>query len=379
MDAFFASCEEAKNPKYKGKPLIVGGTKEDIRSIVSCPNYLARARGIKTAMPLKLAFQLAPDGNFIRSTKGLYSDYSKKVFKILSNYTPNLQVASIDEAYLDMTDMKLSEKEYIISAEKIKQEIKKSLNITCSIGISRSKTCAKIASKENKPDGVTLVPFEKEKEFLKNLPVQRIPGVGKSTFDKLKKYEILKIGDFLKHDKKFIEEILGSYGCSLVNLANGIDNRFVKASEEDRKSLSKENTFDFDTKDIKFLKTELYTLLEKSCMRLRKYNEVAKTITVKVKYYDFTVNQKSFTRKLYSNLEMDFFDDAMILLKKLITKNKPVRLLGVKFSELIESGNTFQENIFKDEDKLNTLAANLDAIRKKYDYGIIKFGKNFEK
>jgi DNA polymerase-4 len=379
MDAFFASCEEAVNPKLKGKALVVGGTKEDVRSIVSCPNYLARARGIRTAMPLKMAMQLAPDANFIRGTRGLYSDYSKRVREILYKYTPLVQPASIDEAYLDVTDiLHLYGGDYVLLAEKIKNEIRDTLHITCSIGISSKKICTKIASKQNKPDGITVVPIGKEKEFLAPLPVERIPGVGKSTYNKLSKYGVKTIGDLLKFDKSFFENEIGVYSAYLYNVANGIDDRGVHIESEDQKSLSKENTFNKDTNDTVFLNSELYSLLERACMRLRKYQLLGKTLTIKVKYDDFTVNQKGFTRTRYSNLEMDFYDDALELMNKLILKSKKIRLLGVKFSELEKEDGATQENLFYDGDKFKNIVEKMDKIRAKYNYGIIKFGKNYE-
>lgn len=381
MDAFFASCEEALNPSLKGKPLIVGGTKKDLRSIVACPNYLARARGIKTAMPISRAMSLAPDGNFIRGTRGLYSDYSKRVREILCRYTPVVEPASIDEAYLEVSGvLHLYKNDPVLLAIKIKDEIKNNLKITCSVGISRKKVCSKIASKQNKPDGITLVPFGFEKEFLAPLPVQRIPGVGKATLAKLNKYGVKTVSDLLKFDKSFFENEIGVYSSYLFNVANGVDDREVHPESEEghQKSLSKENTFWEDKSDIVFLKKELYSLLEKACTRLRKYKLTGKTLTVKVKYPDFSVNQKSFTRTRYSNLEMDFYEDALALMKNLLGKGRKIRLLGVKFSELLDEDGAVQENLFFDEDKFKNVVSNLDKIRKKYNFDIIKFGKNFE-
>lgn len=381
MDAFFASCEEALNPSLRGKPLIVGGTKQDLRSIVACPNYLARARGIKTAMPLTQAIALAPDGNFIRGTRGLYSDYSRRVREILYKYTPIVEPASIDEAYLEVSGvLHLHKNNPVTLAQKIKDDIKDNLHITCSVGISRRKVCSKIGSKQNKPDGITFIPPGKEKEFLAPLPVQRIPGVGKATLQKLTKYGVKTIGDLLKFDLDFFENEIGIYSSYLYRVASGEDDREVhtEGESEGRKSLSKENTFYQDTNDMDFLQRELYSLLEKACARLRKYKITGKTLTVKVKYADFTVNQKSFTRTRYSNLEMDFYDDALSLLKILIGKERKIRLLGVRFNEFLDEDGAIQENLFYDEDRFKNIALNLDKIRKKYNFDIIKFGKNFE-
>jgi DNA polymerase IV len=379
MDAFFASCEEAINPSLRGKPLIVGGTREDKRSIVSCPNYLARARGIKTAMSLVMAIKLAPDGNFIRCTRGIYSDFSKRVREIFYKYTPVVEPMSIDEAYLDVTDVLFPYKgDYEKLAFDLKEEIKKTLTITCSIGISSNKVCSKIASRMNKPDGITIVPFNREKEFLHSLPVERIPGVGKSTLKRLNKYGIKLIGDILKFNKSFYENEIGMYSSYLVNVANGIDNREVCLFDDyEQKSLSKESTLNFDTFDRDFLMRELYYLMEKACARLRTKKLKSRTITVKVKYSDFVVNQKSFTKSNYSNFEFDFYNDAIILLNKLLPKQKKIRLLGVRFTELIDDEG-MQANMFSDVDKYNNLLKNVDKIRKKYNYDAIKFGKTFK-
>ncbi len=380
MDAFFASCEEAVNPKLRGKPLIVGGTKKDTRSIVSCPNYLARQRGIRTAMPLARALQLAPDGNFIRGTRGIYSFYSKKVREIFYKYTPLIEPMSIDEAYLDITDVLRDFKgDPYKLAFSLKEEIKSTLGITCSIGISANKVCSKIASKQNKPDGITHIPPGKEKEFLDNLPVERIPGVGKATLKQLNKYGIFRIADLRRFDRTFYEEEIGMHSSYLLNVANGIDNREVTLYEDyEQKSLSKEITLDFDTDDIPYLEKELYYVLEKACSRLRKKGYKSKNLTVKVKYADFTVNQKSKMADRYSNLEMDFYEDSVKLFNILMKKGKSIRLIGVKFADLLSGDDTTQEDMFRDEDKLNRLVKNIDKIRKKYDYDIVKFGKTFD-
>lgn len=378
MDAFFASCEEAINPSLRKKPLVVGGNKEDKRGIVACPNYLARAKGVKTAMPLAKAMLLVPEANFIRCTKGLYSDYSAKVRNILYRYTPLVQPVSIDEAYLDVSGvLHMHDYDFINLANKIKDEIKTNLGITCSIGVSVNKICAKIASKINKPDGITVIPFGKERDFLSKLAIEKIPGVGKSTQERLKKYQINLIGDILKYDKSFYEKEIGIHTSFLLNVANGIGNDNVKENDDERKSLSKENTFFEDTLNIDFLLSELYYLMERCCEKLRSTALKARTITVKVKYFDFKVNQKSFTGTKYSNLEADFYEDAVKLMDKMLANKKKIRLLGVKFSELINDDKYTQENIFNDLDKKENLMKKVDKIRKKYDYDVVKFGRTF--
>ena len=380
MDAFFASCEEAVNPKLRGWPLIVGGNKEDKRGIVMCPNYLARAKGVRTAMPMGKAIQLCPEANYIRSTRGLYSDYSKKVRDIFYKYTPMVQPVSVDEAFMDVTDVLHAYKnDYIKLANELKADIKNTLDITGTIGIASTKLCAKMASKIQKPDGLTVMPLGKEKDFIKNLPIENIPGVGKKSQIRLKKYGINVIGDILKFEKDFYES-LGMHTDFLFNVANAQTSDKVNLEgEDDRKSLSKENTFWEDTNDMTFLKSELYSLMEKACYRLRQENTVAKTITVKIKYTDFKVNQKSFTRTKYSNMEKDYYDDAVRLLEMMMAGRRKIRLLGVKFSELEEFDNAYQEELFTDVDKEKNLVEKIDLLRSKYNFGVLSYGKNIKK
>jgi DNA polymerase-4 len=378
MDAFFASCEEAINPKLRERPLVVGGTKQDLRGIVTCPNYKARKLGVKTAMPLFKAVKLAPNAVFMRGTRGLYGDYSKKVRDILNNYSPVVQPVSVDEAFMDVTGVLHG---YDNDAQKLaralKDEIKNTLDITCSIGISSTKLCSKIASDFNKPNGITYVECGKEKEFLAGLTIDKIPGVGKKLQEKLGKYNIVYIRDILKYNEAFYEKEIGQYSSFLLRVANGIDNREVHTESDDRKSLSKETTLSENTDDVEFLKKQMNYLLERSCSLMRKSGIKARTLTVKVKYFDFKINQKSFTTPKYSNLEPDFYNDAVILLNKLMEKGKKVRLIGVRFNELIDEDMAIQENMFYDADKYEKIAEKIDKLREKYDYNVIKFGKNF--
>ncbi|MBK9334864.1 MAG: DNA polymerase IV [Ignavibacteria bacterium] len=379
MDAFFASCEEALNPALKLKPLVVGGTREDKRGIVCCPNYLARAKGVRTAMPLTRALLLVPDGNFIRSTRGLYSDYSKRVRDIFYKYTPIVQPVSVDEAYLDVTGvLHLHNNDYKLLADRLRNEIRDTLKITCSVGIAVNKICAKIASKINKPDGVTVVPFGMEREFLSNMTIDKIPGVGNAAQLKLRKYGIELIGDILKFDQSFYDKEIKFHTSFLLNVANGKGSDNVKENDEVRKSLSKENTFYEDVSDREFLLSELYYLMEKCCQKLRKVKLKGRSITVKVKYFDFKVNQRSYTAAKYSNLDTDFYEDATLLLDKMLLNKKKIRLLGVKFSEFISGDEAVQESIFDDIDKKENLLNKLDTIRKKYDFGIVKFGRTIK-
>ncbi|MBK8553771.1 MAG: hypothetical protein IPL53_23060 [Ignavibacteria bacterium] len=213
---------------------------------------------------------------------------------------------------------------------------------------------------------------------MSKLPIKAIPGAGKSTQERLKRYGINLIEDLLKFDKSFYEHEIGIHTSFLLNVANGKGSDIVSENDEERKSLSKENTFFNDTLDKKFLLSELYYLIERCCEKLRATSMKARTITVKVKYFDFKVNQKSFTGSRYSNLEDDFYKDAIELLEKMLANKRKIRLLGVKFSEFVTGDDSIQENIFQDTDKKENLMKKIDRIRKKYDYDIVKFGRTFD-
>ncbi|HCN38628.1 MAG TPA: hypothetical protein DIS94_13060, partial [Bacteroidetes bacterium] len=206
----------------------------------------------------------------------------------------------------------------------------------------------------------------------------RIPGVGKAMLPKLHKYGIYKIGDILKFEKSFFEGEIGDFSGFLWNVAQGLDKREVRIEEEDRKSLSKENTFNADTNDMNFLRRELNILLEKACFRMRKEKLLAKTITVKAKGYDFTVIQKSYTRPVYSNLESEMYEDVMELLDKVMKSGKKVRLIGIKLSELIDETDYVQEEMFMDVATNKRLTENIDKLRNKFSFDIIKYGKSLK-
>ena len=222
------------------------------------------------------------------------------------------------------------------------------------------------------------MPFGNEKEFLSEMTIDKIPGVGKATQERLRKYGINLIGDILKFDQTFYDKEIGFHTAFLINVANGRGSDNVKENSEERKSLSKENTFYEDVSDREFLQSELYSLMERCCQKLRKVKLKGRTVTVKVKYFDFTVNQRSYTTSKYSNLETDFYEDAVSLLDKMLMNKKMVRLLGVKFSEFVAGDDAVQENLFDDVDKKENLLNKLDTIRKKYDFEIVKFGRTMK-
>lgn len=354
-DAFFASVEVAKNPTLAKKPLIIGSVSSK-RGVVSTASYEARKFGVKSGMAMRQARKLCPEGIFIDGDWKSYKDYSERMFSIFERYTPYITQSSIDEAYLDITEtITLFNGEKNL-ARSLKDAVKKELNITVSVGIGETYVIAKIASSKIKPDGLTIVPPNKEREFLKDLPIAEIPGVGKKSKLMLESQNIFKIGDLYNYSKLDLIKLLGAFGDYLWNVINLIE----EERKDLTKSISKENTFEEDTIDFEILSKELMYLTEDVGFRLRREGLEAKTIFVKVRYSDF----KTITRR--KTLSIGIYDDATIyrealeLLKGEV--NSPVRLIGVGVANLCEHITLFS----KEEEKNIKFFKALDAIKSIY-------------
>ena len=337
IDAFFASVEQIDFPEYKNKPLIVGGDSD--RGVVATCSYEARKYGVKSAMSIVVAKKLCPQGIFISGNMRRYSEISKRIFRWIRSEFEHIEIVSIDEAYIDITYLDEP-------AEKIARYIKKAIyeltGLTISVGISYNKFLAKIASDWNKPDGIFVID---DASILLPLPIIRIHGLGKKTCEKLNNIGIFTIDDLSKYPKTFLNEYLGeSYANEIFERINGIDNRPVLSSGE-RKSYGKEITLEEDISDRKAMKKILDKYLIKLQGELVSNNVMAKTMTIKIKYYDF----KRFTR----SFSMDGYTDNNLVLKKTldvlynqIEFTKPVRLIGLTLSNL-QSQEAKQYNIWE--------------------------------
>lgn len=332
MDAFFASVEQLDNPALRGKPVIVGGSSD--RGVVSTCSYEARKYGVHSAQPTYMAKKLCPDGIFVRGNMSRYSEVSKQVFDILYSICDKVQVVSIDEAYLDVTDLFYSPR-YI--AEYIKSRVKEEIGLTLSVGISYNKFLAKLASDWNKPDGIKEISIEMVPDILKPLAIRKVHGLGKKSVERLNKIGIFTIGDILNYDREFFNDFMGKFGLEIYDRVRGIDNRPVEVSSGSRKSIGTETTLKEDIDDIETLKSYLSKFSKKIETMLEKKHVAAKTVTIKLKTYDFHQHTRSKTINHYIHKHTDIETIAFDLLDEYKLETK-VRLIGLTVSNLEDRG-----------------------------------------
>jgi DNA polymerase-4 len=371
LDAFFVSVEQALAPELSDKPVIVGG-RPDRRGVVASASYEARVFGIRAGMSLSQAYRLCPQAIFLQGSFPAYRDASEKFMAILADFSPDLEPAGLDEAYLDITGCELFGTPYQLVST-IKARIKKELKLIASAGIACCKVVAKIASDFGKPDGLVEVAAGKEKDFLATLPVSSLPGVGKKTEETLKAMGIKTIGQLAGLPPEIIKNRFGSFGLMLHNCANGIDNRKIELRGQ-AKSISRETTFAEDTSDRTFLKSMLHYLCERVGAELRREVKYARTITIKLRYSDFETITRSFSAKVAVEADELIFAAAVSLLEKALDGNKkPVRLIGLGVSNLISCGKQLNMLDSKPQ-RLEHLDKAIDRIRSKYGFTAIRTG-----
>lgn len=358
LDSFFVSVEILNNPSLKGKPVFVGGTE---RGVVAACSYEARKFGIHSGMPSKKALQLCPQAIVVKGTRGEYSKFSRWVTQIIAAKAPLFEKASIDEFYLDLTGMDkfFNPLQWTID---LRKTIMDETQLPISFGLSCNKMMAKIATNEAKPNGYLQIPFGKEKEFLAPLAVNKIPGVGDHTYEVLKAMGIHTIGDVCRYTKEQLEERLGKWGADLWQKSFGIHHSEVNQYHE-AKSISSENTFDKNKTDLQFIESELVRLTEKIAFELRQEAKVAGCIAVKIRYPDFETTSRQTT------VPFTCADDEIIpvvkeLFHKLYKKGLPIRLLGVKLSEL--TNDAVQTNLFDDVERKKDLYRAIDDVKKRF-------------
>ncbi len=291
MDAFFVSVEELFDPSLKGKPVVVGG-KRDQRGVVAAASYAARKFGVHSAMPLRTASRLCPHAIFVDGHPQRYREYSKKVFAVLNRFTPQVEMASIDEAYLDLTGTERLHGSPLRVAHALHRAIGSDTNLKCSLGLASSRLVAKVSSDQAKPNGVLYILPGQEARFLAPLDVRKIPGVGKKTEASLHQLGIHRVGDLAALDESFLASHFGRWGLALAGKARGVDagGWFDAAigADEDPKSISHEHTFNEDTADRQRLETTLLRLSEMVAKRLREHALYSRTIQLKLRDEDFS-------------------------------------------------------------------------------------------
>ncbi|MBY9020059.1 MAG: DNA polymerase IV [Candidatus Lokiarchaeota archaeon] len=347
LDCFFAAVEERDNPEYMGKPVIIGADPKDGkgRGVVSTCNYMARKFGLHSAMPISQAYKRCPHGIYLRPNFENYQKASKEVMTIVNSYSEKFQQVSIDEAYIDLSEI-CTDFNYVKDlALELKDEVQKKVGITISIGCAPTKSIAKIASDYNKPNGITIVEQNQIKDFLKNLDITRIPGIGKKSKLYYNKKGIKTIGDIINLSLPKMIQLFGKNGEWVWNVANGFDNREVKEFHGSRKSISKERTFYEDTNDLNVIFSKLEEINNRIHKNVIKNKIYYKTVTLKIRLEGFITytRSKSFTHHVQDKNQV--LKVIIELVNQFSTVNKKVRLVGIRLSNLERAPSVAQTTL----------------------------------
>lgn len=364
LDTFFVSVERLQDSSLKGKPVLIGGTGD--RGVVASCSYEARGFGIHSAMSMKMARLLCPQAIIKRGDYEQYSNYSHHVTEIIRDHVPVYEKTSIDEFYVDLTGMDRFFGSYKLATD-IRGKIMKETGLPISFALSTNKTVAKVGTGEAKPNGQKEIPGGTEKIFLAPLSVRKIPMVGEKTYTMLRSMGVEKVRTMQEMPVELMERLLGLNGISLWKKANGIDNSPVEPYNE-QKSISTECTFDKDTIDISYLKNRLVQMTETLAYQLRRKTKLTSCVTVKIRYADFNTYTMQ-TRVPYTALDTILIGEVKNLFDKLYQKRMLIRLIGVKFSHLVE-GN-YQINLFDDTAAAVHLCQAMDHLRKRFGEGSV--------
>jgi DNA polymerase-4 len=341
MDAFFVSVEELYDPSLRGKPVVVGG-QHDQRGVVSAASYAARKFGVHSALPLRTAYKLCPQAIFVDGHPDRYREYSQKVYEVLQAFSPVVSMASIDEAYLDLTGTERLYGPPLRAAHLLHERIKAATNLNCSIGIASSRLVAKITSDQAKPNGVMWILPGQEAAFLAPLDVRKVPGVGKVTERQLNALGIHKVGDLARFEDAFLEQRFGKWGLALSGKARGLDaGAWFDAeigADEGPKSISHEHTFDEDTAEVDRIESTLARLSEMVGRRLREHQLQARTLQLKLRYSDFSTITRAHSLPRGTDLDTEIFHEIRRLFHRNWKRGATVRLLGVHAAGWEEGG-----------------------------------------
>jgi DNA polymerase-4 len=366
LDAFYASVEQRDHPEYRGKPVIVGGLAHE-RGVVSAASYEARAFGVRSAMPLRMAGRLCPDGIFVRGDHERYAEASDAVMALFLEHTPLVQPISLDEAFLDVTATAHLFGGPVAIARELKRLCRERLGLVLSVGVASNKLCAKIGSDLRKPDGLVIVEPGAEAAFLAPLPLIRLWGVGPKTRDVLEGWGLRTIGELASFDLASLEARFGEHGRSISERARGIDEGTVEPTEA-AKSFGHEHTFDRDTLDAAEVERMLLRLAEGVGKRLRAASVRARTLTLKLRVAPFETRTRQRTIAEATNDDLTIFRVARSLLREALRDDRdrgqvsPVRLVGVSASGIVEGE---QLGLF-DAARASRLNAALDAVRRRF-------------
>ncbi len=359
LDTFFVSCERLIDSRLNNKPVLIGGTSD--RGVVASCSYEARKYGVHSAMPMRMAKQLCPEAIVLRGNTGIYTKYSKMVTDLIQESVPLYEKSSIDEFYIDLTGMDKFFGCHQLASE-LRARIIKETGLPISFGLSVNKTVSKIATGEAKPNNQLKIDTGTEKIFLAPLSVRKIPMVGEKTYNALCDLGIKRIRTVQEMPVGMMEKVFGQHGTGIWKKANGIDNSPVIKYQE-RKSISTERTFDKDTTDVSKLAGILTAMAENLIFQLRRGNKLTACITFKIRYSDFQTYTK---QKMipYSAADHVILPVVMDLYRSLYQRRQLVRLIGIKFSHLVNGAH--QINLFDDDEKVLSLYRAMDKVRERF-------------
>lgn len=377
MDAFFAAIEERDNPSLRGKPVIVGGPKGS-RGVVTTANYVARTFGVHAGMSLAEAERRCPQAIHVGTKGGKYSWVSVQLMGILRNFSPKVEPYSIDEAFLDATGCERLFGDAHTYGRKIKEAIRRELNLTASVGVGPSRIVAKMASGLEKPDGLTVIRPEDVGPVFGPLPVETIPGVGPATRKVLNQLGLVTINDLTNAPMSLLHKMLGMHGRELWRIVHGHSGESVVALEErpDDKSMGHEHTFHEDISDIRILHSRLLYLCEKATRRLRKSGYLGRVVTLKLRTWDFVTRDHQRKMDEWTDDPFEVFRIAKELLADLWQPGgKPIRLIGISLSGLVipSEHKGVQANLFtaSSRDQRQKLFNAVDRMKDAYGEKII--------
>ncbi|WP_044240324.1 DNA polymerase IV [Flexithrix dorotheae] len=372
LDSFFVSVERLQNSKLMGVPVIIGGSGG--RGVVASCSYEARKFGVRSAMPGKMAKRLCPEAIFVRGDMERYSHFSKTVKEIIVEKAPLFEQASIDEFYLDISGMDKYFGCFKWTSE-LRETITRETGLPLSFGLSCNKTVSKIGTNEAKPNGKNYIMQGNEKNFLAPLDIMSIPMLGNKTGQMLKSMGVKKIKTLQEMPLELMRQVLGKNGKSIWEKANGICHAMVLPTH-DRKSISTENTFQADTIDVKMLRAILTGMTEKIAFRLRKEQQLTSCVAVKIRYSNFDTYAKQMMIPYTAN-DKTLIGTALHLFDKLYEKRLLVRLVGVRFSHLVNG--SYQINLFEDTSREVKLCEAMDNARKKFGAKVVSRASGFVK
>ena len=370
MDAFFVSVEELFDPSLKGKPVVVGG-KANERGVVSAASYAARKFGVHSAMPLRTAYKLCPQAIFVEGHMDRYREYSGRVHEVLTRFTPLISMASIDEAYLDMSGTERLHGPPWKAAHLLHDAIGRATGLNCSIGLACSRLVAKVSSDQAKPNGILWIIPGQEANFLAPLEIRKIPGIGKVTEANLHKLGVRKVGDMAGLDEDFLRTRFGAWGLAMAGKARGLDSGGWFDTEigehGDPKSVSHEHTFSQDTADPDLLESTLAHLSEKVARRLREHSLYTRTVQLKMRFSDFTTITRAHTLPAATQLDIELIEAARKLFRANWKPGTPIRLIGVQTSSFEKE--EAQPNLLEDDRQVRWKGALLAADRLRDRFG----------